>query len=103
VLHLPFEIRIVVERDPVAERDADAEAVRAGIDREAVADVEARREPIAAARGAGALVGAGEPRKREKDCRDQYNVDLDVNVDLNLNVNPTVDVAGNGARLVVMT
>src|SRR5450755_2988725 len=62
MLHLPFEIWIVVERDLVAQCDAGAEAgvaaVRGG-DAEAVAEIEARSEAVADVGHAGALVGRG--------------------------------------------
>jgi hypothetical protein len=55
VLHLPFEIRIVLERELVAQAERDADAVGTGGDAQPVAEIEAGREPLPAMGQAGAV------------------------------------------------
>jgi hypothetical protein len=69
MLELPHEIRVVIEVDDLAERDRAAEAIAAGGDRQAIAEIEAHRELPALLRHARARVGVRGRREGEQ-CRD---------------------------------
>src|SRR5262249_31317583 len=71
VLHLPDQIRLVVERDVVAQLERATQARRRHGQRQAVARIEAGREPGTSRGDAGARVGVGWRRERHPRPDDQ--------------------------------